>query len=163
VIAGGLLVRRKPRIAVIAVVTVSLAEVLVHTPRWYSSVVKSRAYPRTTVAGALQRRGGRLVRLGTVHQSLPVYTPDVPLVDVVVRGPTSVVARRPAGDAVLVPNAGPPSETEMWERVADPAWHSEATAAVVGLGRSVRGAPGLVKRRRHATNRDEWSVNAPGG
>jgi hypothetical protein len=74
-----------------------------------------------------------------------------------------VYARSTAGPAQLVPRAQPADERAMWRAVADPAWDPRATAAVLGLGAPIDGAPGAVRRVRASTDGDQWAVHAPGG
>ena len=96
----------------------------------------------------------------TVVSSSPVAGVDPvgaePPADYVYAGPT-------AGPAQLVPRAQPVDEPTMWRAVADPGWDPRATAAVLGLGSPIEGAPGVVRRVRASTDGDEWAVHAPGG
>jgi len=81
VLAASLAAQRQPALAVAVVVIASLAEIAVHTPQWYPSIEKARAYRTTAVGQVAHSRGGRIVRLGASRRGLPTYAPDVPLVD----------------------------------------------------------------------------------
>jgi hypothetical protein len=67
------------------------------------------------------------------------------------------------GPAVLVPDARPATDEEMWSRIADPTWDPAASAAVLGLARPVRGGRGTVTRLSSSDDRDAWRVVAPRG
>lgn len=78
-------------------------------------------------------------------------------------GDPSIYARQSPGPAVVVADAAPVSEGEMWRRVAAPGWDPSKTAAVVGLPAPVTGGPGSASPRKAGVDSELWDVEAPAG
>ena len=74
------------------------------------------------------------------------------------------VYERPSpGGAMVVADAAPTTEADMWARVAAAGWDPAATAAVVGLDRPVAGAGGTATPLPAPADRERWDVDAPAG
>jgi hypothetical protein len=74
-----------------------------------------------------------------------------------------VYERPTGGGAMVVINAAPASEASMWAQVAVAGWDPAATAAVMGLDRSLAGTGGTASPRPAPADRERWDVEAPAG
>ena len=64
---------------------------------------------------------------------------------------------------MVVGLAAPATEESMWAQVAAAGWDPSATAAVMGLDRSLTGAGGTAAPVPAAPDRERWDVDAPAG
>lgn len=78
-------------------------------------------------------------------------------------GSPSVYGTPSTGPAVVVADARPATEEEMWAAVADPSWEPTGTAAVVGLDRPVTGDGGQVRALQRRSADETWRVTAKAG
>jgi hypothetical protein len=74
-----------------------------------------------------------------------------------------VYERPGSSGAMVVASATPATEEQMWAHVAAPGWDPRATAAVMGLGRTVGGQGGMAVGLPAPPDQELWEVDAPGG
>ncbi|MGH9150575.1 MAG: hypothetical protein ACRD0F_09595, partial [Acidimicrobiales bacterium] len=73
------LLARRPGLALGLVAATIVAEVALHTPRWFPALEEAQGYPAVAVGAAAEAHGGRLIRVSGERSPIPSFGPVLPL------------------------------------------------------------------------------------